>query len=169
MKIKVLCHSSLKIETEGKVIYVDPFKIKKEAHDANIIMITHSHYDHFSEEAIQKVKNETTKIVITEDLLNRALELGFAEKDIMIVLPNHMYSILDIEINTIPAYNTNKKFHPKENKWVGYLLNLENQKLYIAGDTDITTENKEVKCDIALVPIGRNVYNDLYRSCPTCK
>lgn len=154
MKIEILCHSSVKIEAEGNVIYSDPFRIKYAKNDADIIIITHSHYDHFSEEDILKIKNEKTKILITNDLLERTLELGFNKEDIIVVTPNNMYKLLGIEINTIPAYNTNKKFHPKENNWVGYILNLENKKVYIAGDTDITEENKNIKCDIALVPIG---------------
>lgn len=154
MDIKVLCHSSIKIEAEGKVIYLDPFKIKEDKNDADIIAITHSHYDHFSEEDINKVKKEGTKILVTTDLFAKAIELGFREKDITIVMPNNTYNVLGIEMNTVPAYNINKKFHPKENNWVGYILNLEEQSVYIAGDTDITEENKNVECDIALVPVG---------------
>lgn len=153
MKIEVLCHSSIKIISD-KIIYSDPFRIKEEKHDADLIIITHSHYDHFSEEDIKKVKKENTKICITNDLLERTINLGFSKDDIMIVAPNSSYELLGIKINTIPAYNINKKFHPKENNWVGYLLEIKNEIIYIAGDTDITEENKRVKCDIALVPIG---------------
>lgn len=160
MDIKVLCHSSIKINTEDRVIYIDPFRIKEETHDADIIAITHSHYDHFSEEDINKVKNERTKILVTKDLIDRTLELGFENEDITIVMPDNLYKIYDIKINTIPAYNINKKFHPKENNWVGYILALENKKVYIAGDTDITEENKKVECDIALVPIGGTYTTD---------
>ena len=153
MKIQVLCHSSIKIITD-KVIYLDPFRIEKENHDADIIMITHSHYDHFSEENINKIKNSSTKILVPSDLLSKTLELGFENENIIIVEPNNIYSVLNIEVQTIPAYNVNKKFHPKNNNWVGYILLIENKKVYIAGDTDITDENKLIKCDIALVPIG---------------
>jgi L-ascorbate metabolism protein UlaG (beta-lactamase superfamily) len=154
MNIEILCHSSIKIESQGKIIYSDPFRVKESKNDADIIIITHSHYDHFSEEDIIKVKNEKTKILVTNDLLEKTLELGFNKEDITVVIPNNVYQVLGIEINTIPAYNENKKFHPKTNNWVGYMLNLENQKIYVAGDTDVTEENKCLKCDIALVPIG---------------
>ena len=154
MNINVLCHSSIKIESEGKVIYLDPFQIKEEKNDADIIAITHSHYDHFSEKDINKIKNKETKIIITNDLLDRTLKLGFNKEDIIVVMPNNLYKVLDIKIETIPAYNINKKFHPKENNWIGYLITLEKQIIYIAGDTDVTEENKSVKCDIALVPVG---------------
>ena len=154
MEIEVLCHSSIKITTESEIVYIDPFRIKEEAHDADIIFITHSHYDHFSEEDITKIKNDNTKILVTTDLLERTLELGFYKEDIILVEPNNSYNLSNIKVNTIPAYNINKKFHPKENNWVGYLLNVEDKTVYIAGDTDITDENKQVKCDIALVPVG---------------
>lgn len=154
MDIKVLCHSSIKIEFSNIVIYSDPFKIKEELHDADIIVITHSHYDHFSEKDILKVKNEKTKILITRDLFEKTLELGFKKEDITVVVPNKEYTVFNIKVSTIPAYNTNKKFHPKENDWVGYLLNINEKIIYIAGDTDITQESKKVNCNIALVPIG---------------
>ena len=153
MKIEVLCHSSIRIEGENKIIYIDPYRIKEEKNDADIIFITHSHYDHFSEEDILKIKNENTQILVTTDLLERTIELGFKE-DITVVNPNNSYTVLDIEVNTIPAYNINKQFHPKENNWVGYILTIEGKSIYVAGDTDINEENKNVKCDIALLPVG---------------
>ena len=151
--IEVLCHSSIKFE-KGQVIYFDPFKINTNYNDADIIFITHSHYDHFSEDDILKIKKENTKIVIPEDLYNRSLELGFSEENILIVKPNEGYEVIGIKFKTIPAYNLNKNFHPKVNNWVGYLITLDNIVYYIAGDTDITKENKKVKCDVAFVPIG---------------
>lgn len=154
MKIEVLCHSSIRIETQGKIIYSDPFKINQSNNDADLIIITHSHYDHFSEEDILKVKNDKTKILVSSDVFERTLELGFKETDIILVMPNNIYKVLDLEISTIPAYNTNKKFHPKENNWVGYILDIENKKVYIAGDTDVNEDNLNIECDIALVPVG---------------
>ncbi len=151
--IEVLNHNCIKFN-KGKVIYTDPFQLKNHYNDADIILITHSHYDHFSEEDIEKVKNENTMICITEDLQDQTLALGFSKENIITVKPNETYSILGIEIKTIPAYNINKKFHPKENNWVGYLLNLQGKIYYVAGDTDITGENKNVSCDVAFVPVG---------------
>ena len=160
MDIRVLCHSSIRIEGEDKIIYLDPYRIKEEKNDADIIFITHSHYDHFSEEDINKVKNDNTKILITNDLVARTLELGFKEENITVVMPNNSYKVLDIEADTIPSYNINKQFHPKENNWVGYLLRIEGKRIYVAGDTDITDENKNVKCDIALIPVGGTYTTD---------
>lgn len=151
--IKVLCHSSIKFE-KGQVLYFDPFKVNKNYNDSDVIFITHSHYDHFSEEDILKVKKEGTKIVVTEDLYTRSLELGFNKGNILVVKPNEEYKVNGIEFKTVPAYNLNKNFHPKLNNWVGYIITLDGIVYYVAGDTDVTEENREVKCDVAFVPIG---------------
>ena len=151
--VEVLCHSSIKINKE-KVIYIDPFKIDKNYNDADIIFITHDHYDHYSEDDIDKVKKNDTVIVAPEELLTKLLRKGFRQDYIITVEPNEKYMVEEIKFETIPAYNTNKQFHPKENGWVGYVLELNGNKYYIAGDTDITEENKKVKCDVAFVPVG---------------
>ena len=152
-KIEVLCHSSIKI-TKGSIIYFDPFKINKEYHDADIIFITHSHYDHYSEEDINTVRKEDTQIVAPLDLLDNLLTLGFTKNNITLVKPNETYTVKGLSFKTIPAYNTNKNFHPKANNWVGYLVTIDNMTYYIAGDTDITEENRKVSCDVAFIPIG---------------
>ena len=151
--IEVLYHTSIKIN-KGVTIYFDPFKIDREYHDADIIFITHSHYDHYSEEDILKVRKESTHVVAPVDLLDNLLTLGFTKESITIVKPNENYNVNGLTFKTVPAYNTNKNFHPKSNNWVGYLLTLNDTVYYIAGDTDITEENKQVKCDVAFVPIG---------------
>lgn len=151
--ISVLYHSSIKIE-KGKTIYIDPFKIQEKYADADIIFITHDHFDHYSEEDIEKIRKNDTLIIIPEDLLPKVLENGFLRENIITVEPNNNYSVEEIEFETIPSYNTNKQFHPKENGWVGYIINIEKVRYYIAGDTDITEENKKVKCDVAFVPVG---------------
>ena len=150
--IQVLYHSSIKINIE-KVIYMDPFKIEDDCHDADIIFITHSHYDHYSEEDIKKIIKEDTKIVVTNDLQETASKLT-NEENVISVQPNEKHCVEGISFETIPAYNINKKFHPKQNNWVGYVIELNGLKYYIAGDTDITDENKKVKCDVAFVPVG---------------
>lgn len=152
--IECLGHSTIKINKKNKIIYIDPYNISDGINDADYIFITHNHYDHFSEEDIKKVKNNETIIIITEDLYTNTLKLGFNGMNIVTVKPNKNYQVEGIKFTTIPAYNTNKTFHPKENEWVGYIIELEGSKYYIAGDTDITEESKKVKCDVAFVPVG---------------
>lgn len=150
--IQVLYHSSIKINRE-KVIYIDPFKIDNDYHDADIVFITHSHFDHYSEEDIDKIIKENTKLIVTEDLEQKVLE-KVKKENIICVQPEKNYLVDGINFETIPAYNTNKQFHPKANNWVGYVIELNGIKYYFAGDTDITEENKKVKCDVAFVPVG---------------
>ena len=151
--IEVLYHSSIRINKE-KTIYIDPFKIDRNYNDADIVFITHDHYDHYSEEDIDKVINENTTIIIPEELLTKLLKKGINKNAIITVEPNKNYMVQGIKFETISAYNTNKTFHPKENGWVGYIIIINGIRYYIAGDTDITEENKQVKCDVAFVPVG---------------
>ena len=151
--IEVLYHSSIRI-SKNKVIYIDPFKIDKDYNDADIVFITHDHFDHYSEEDIDKVINENTTIIIPEELLTKLLKKGINKNAIITVEPNEKYVVQGLKFETIPAYNTNKTFHPKKNGWVGYIIIINGIRYYIAGDTDITEENRKVKCDVAFVPVG---------------
>ncbi len=151
--IEVLCHSAIRMRKE-QVIYIDPFKIDKNYNDGDIIFITHDHFDHYSEEDIEKVKKENTIIVIPEGLYEKVLNQGFKRENIIKVKPNEKFNIKNIKCETIPAYNVNKKFHPMVNGWVGYILEIQGIRYYIAGDTDKTVENRKVICDVAFVPVG---------------
>ena len=151
--IEVLYHSSIRI-SKNKIIYIDPFKIDKNYNDADIVFITHDHFDHYSEEYIDKVINENTTIIIPEEMLTKILRKGINKNAVITVESNKEYMVQGIKFETIPAYNTNKTFHPKENDWVGYIITLDGIRYYIAGDTDITEENRKVKCDVAFVPVG---------------
>lgn len=150
--ISLNCQSSIKI-TSDKIIYFDPYKIEEEVHDADLIFITHDHYDHYDVESIKKIMKDTTKIIIPDKMAPTVL-MTFNSKNITGVLPNNNYELEGIPVETIPSYNTNKEYHPKNNNWVGYIITLNDERIYISGDTDITDENKQVKCDIALIPIG---------------
>ena len=152
-KIEVLTHSSIKI-SKNKIIYVDPFNIEKNYNDADTIFITHSHYDHYSEKDIEKVRKENTFFVVPEDVKNELLHKGISNDKIISVKPNQTGEILGIKFEVIPAYNVNKKFHPKENNWVGYIIEIDGTRYYIAGDTDINEDNLKVKCDACFVPVG---------------
>lgn len=152
--INVLCHSAIRLEIDNKIIYIDPYSLTSNANDADLIFITHDHYDHFSIEDIKKTEKSNTIFIIPESMLENAIKSGIKENRIIKIKPNQNYKYENLKIETIPAYNVNKKFHPKENNWVGYLIEYNNVVYYIAGDTDITNENKKVKCDIAFVPIG---------------
>lgn len=150
--LTVNCQSSIKITGE-KIIYFDPLKVE-ESHDADLILITHSHWDHFSKEDILKIKKETTKIIAPKDSKEEILTLGFTESNIYIVEPDEEFSLHGILIKTVPAYNKSKTFHPKENKWLGYVVKIEDTIYYVMGDTDALEENKNITCDVLCIPIG---------------
>lgn len=150
--LTVNCQSSIKITGE-KIIYFDPLKVE-ESHDADLILITHSHWDHFSKEDILKIKKESTKIIAPKDSKEEILTLGFTESNIYIVEPDEEFSLHGILIKTVPAYNKSKTFHPKENKWLGYVVKIEDTIYYVMGDTDALEENKNITCDVLCIPIG---------------
>ena len=149
--IELIIHSCIKFSGD-KIIYFDPFKIKEEKHDADIIFITHSHYDHYSIDDINKVKNNNTILVVPLSMKDDIKSNNYS--NVIYVEPNKSYNIEDINFDTIPSYNTNKQYHKKENNWVGYIITINNIKYYIAGDTDETDENMKVNCDVAFLPIG---------------
>ena len=150
--VEVLCHNSIKI-TEESIIYIDPFKIDKEYHDADYIFFTHSHYDHFSPEDIGKVKKESTVFIVTEDIKEEAEKL-FGKENVLAVVPNENYHVHELNFKTTYAYNLSKTFHPKENRWVGYIIQVNHKTYYIAGDTDNIEEIQNIECDEAFIPIG---------------
>ena len=147
MEFKLNAQSSIKITTDRK-IYFDPYLIEEETHDADYIFITHDHYDHLDVDSINKIIKEDTIIIMP-----KSIDKKF-DNYVLKVVPNNEYIIDDLKFKTIPSYNTNKPFHKKEYDWVGYILELDEKDIYVAGDTDITEENKNVSCDIAFVPIG---------------
>ena len=152
--IEVFTQSSIRIRCDAGTVYADPFRMKISPHDADIVLITHDHYDHFSPEDLAKVINPATILVVPEKVADKAAAFSAQVKAIETVLPGQQYQIAGLSLETVPSYNRIKPFHPKKNGWVGYLLDLDGQRVFIAGDTDKTTENSTVQCDIALVPVG---------------
>ena len=149
-----LNHACIRFDFGGTIIYTDPFNLTESRNDADIILITHSHFDHYSIEDIAKVIKEDTIVVLPEKVDGKEL-LQFGDKvSTLKVLPSDLYNVKNIKFETIPAYNVNKAFHKKEFGWVGYILEYDGIKFYVAGDTDITAENRKVKCDVAFVPVG---------------
>ena len=142
-----LGHDTFKITGE-KVIYTDPFKIKK-ADSADIILITHEHYDHCSPEDVKKIQGPNTVIVTVADCAKKL------SGKIKIVKPGDKINVEGIKIEAVPSYNTNKQFHQKNRGWVGYIFTVKGQRIYIAGDTDYIPEMKTFKnIDIALLPVS---------------
>lgn len=159
IEISWLGHDSFKINFT-KLIYTDPFRLREGLEPADLILITHDHYDHCSPDDIIKILKDDTLIFCTPDCLSRLSRLE--KGDVKVIAPGEKIKISEmIEIEAIPAYNTNKfrsprqPFHPKENEWVGYIIKLRDKRIYLAGDTDFIPEMKELKgIDVALVPVS---------------
>jgi L-ascorbate metabolism protein UlaG (beta-lactamase superfamily) len=159
IEINWLGHSGFLIEN-SKIIYIDPYKIKEGMKKADIILLSHSHYDHCSLEDMNKIIKEGTIILAPADCQSK-IARSKVKVNIKIVEPGQEIDMGNIKISIFPAYNIDKSFHPKEEGWVGYILKGEKFLIYHAGDTDVIPEMQKLtgykqpnKEFIALLPIG---------------
>ena len=161
-RIRVLTHSAIRIESEdGLVLYFDPFDLDAASHDADFVLITHAHYDHYSPEDIAKVANPGTTVVCPAVMAEEVAELGMA--DVIALAPGERCDRAGISVEAVPAYNAASErlgFHPRENQWVGYVVIVDGARIYVAGDTDDTPEARAVVCDVALLPVGGTYTTD---------
>ena len=151
-KITVNFHSSIRVDA-GKILYFDPFKITEGVNDADYIFITHDHYDHFSVVDIKKLANADTIYVVTENM-ERKVRANIDSNRIFLVKQAEQYDIEGLKFETVAAYNKLKPFHSRKDGWCGYIVDVDGERVYVAGDTDFTKEASDVKCDVAVVPIG---------------
>ncbi len=159
VEIKWLGHAGFLIKN-SKVIYVDPYNIRDGSEKADLILITHSHYDHCSVADIQKIVKEDTKIILTADSQSKITRFDVPIK-IEIIETGQEIDLHDVKISAVPAYNTDKHFHPKDEAWIGYLIKMNNVIIYHAGDTDVIPEmqkltgyKQEGTEFVALLPVG---------------
>ena len=151
-----IAHDTFRIQG-SKLIYTDPFKVTKRD-EADIVLISHEHFDHLSPEDLQKVVGPKTTIVASTSCKSGLK--GMKVKEMKFLVPGDKVKIDTVEIEAVPAYNVNKfrepghVFHPKENKNLGFVFQMEGTRVYFAGDTDFIPEMKSIKCDIALLPIS---------------
>ena len=155
IEINWLGHAAFRIKDKnGKTIYIDPFQLANKNYEkSDIIFITHPHYDHCSIEDIKKIIKKDTLVVSTSDVNSKIRKVG-DNLNVKIVEPNQKLEVLGIKIETIPAYNIGEEFHPKNNFWLGYIIEINGIKIYHSGDCDIIPEMNTIKTDIALLPVG---------------
>lgn len=151
--ITINTHSSIRFAWDDMVYYVDPFQITEEAHDADFVLFTHDHFDHFDPDSIEKIINEYTLFVCPAPM-EAQVKAAVGSHDVIPVVPDEFYEDGPMEFDTVPAYNIDKDFHPEVAGWVGYVFHLGEFRLYIAGDTDATDEAKDVSADVAMIPVG---------------
>lgn len=154
--VRVLIHSSIRIESEnGTVLYSDPYDLVDETHDADVVFITHGHYDHLSPEDYARVAKPETVVVAPAVLESEVAALSAGS--VVLLNVGDTTEVRGIKVEAVPAYNIQPErlqFHPKENKWLGYILTIDGATYYIAGDTDQNEDNETISCDVALIPIG---------------
>jgi len=151
--IFVNTRSSIKI-TGTKTVYFDPLDIEGEPHDADMIFVTHEHYDHFSPDDIRKVCKADTQIVVPFTMLDMVVESKFPVWALHGISPLQTENYDRVKCQGIPAYNMDKPYHSKNKNWIGYLVELDGKTYYAMGDTDVTLEAKAVDADVVFVPIG---------------
>lgn len=158
LKLTFFAHASIAIEYEGRVIYVDPVKENAEYEKlpkADMILVTHSHYDHFDMAAIEAVQKEDTRI-----LLDKTSAEGF-QGDCYTMLPGAVAEPFeDIRVEAVAAYNTSEhqlQFHPKEREDCGYVVTLGGDvRIYVSGDTEPTPEQAALQnIDIAFICVNQ--------------
>jgi len=148
ISIAWLGHATFKIDIDGRILYIDPWKVEAAAGDGDIVLVSHSHYDHYSQEDIRKVASEDAVLVASSDVV-------IAEGAGISLEPGKSTVQQDITIEGIPAYNIGKEFHPRGNNWLGFIIQAGGKRIYYAGDTDVTNEMKNLKdIDCALLPVG---------------
>ncbi len=157
IKIRWLGHDSFVLDSDIKII-IDPYKITR--HDkADLVLVSHNHFDHLSVDDLKNVCTEKTVIVAANECIN--MITGFAFKEKIGILPGQEKTILGTKIRAVPAYNldkinpdTRKPFHPKEDNKVGFVIQMGDVVIYHTGDTDLIPEMADIQPDIALVPVS---------------
>jgi L-ascorbate metabolism protein UlaG (beta-lactamase superfamily) len=142
--------SAMRFAGEGLTVYIDPWGTAAER-EADVIFITHAHADHFQPQEIERLSKDGTEIVAPSDV---AKELS---GEVTPVAPGDSIEVSGIKVQAVPAYNVHPdrlEYHPKANRWVGYILELQGTTYYHAGDTDHAPELDDVSADVAFLPIG---------------
>jgi L-ascorbate metabolism protein UlaG (beta-lactamase superfamily) len=159
VNIEFLGHSGFLISSETKKIAIDPYNVSDHISKVDLILITHSHYDHCSIKDIEKISKEGTTAIITADSQSKITKVKNLE--IQIIESGDEIKLGNIKIEAIPAYNIDKEFHPKREGWLGYIIKFKNVIIYHAGDTDkipemknLTGYGKHGNDFIALLPVS---------------
>jgi L-ascorbate metabolism protein UlaG (beta-lactamase superfamily) len=149
-RIKWLGHDGFAITADDLTLMIDPFQVEGDR-KADIILVTHAHYDHCSVEDVVKLATPAT-VIVTEP--ESAGKLAGRGGDIRVVKPGDSLEVSGIPIEAVAAYNIDKTFHPKANNWLGFIVTIDGKRIYHAGDTDLIPEMNDLSVDIALLPVS---------------
>ena len=147
-----LGHASFRLDGPP-VIYFDPVDIGSEPPPADIILISHPHGDHYSVPDIKSISGPETVVITIPDIAGTFETLDVEYAEVRAAQPGEQMTVGSVEIETVPAYNIGKDYHPKESGYLGFIVTLEGERLYFAGDTSRIPEMTDIDCDVALLPI----------------
>ena len=156
IKIQWTGHDGYRLDTNNKIIYIDPFKLVQKYHnknDADILCISHNHFDHLNVQDINNIINVNTKLICSQEC-TKVLKENYSKNEIIPLKPGESLDFENIKIEVTRAYNTNKEYHPKEDNKIGFVLHMDKLKIYHAGDTDLIPEMNDIDADVALVPVS---------------
>ncbi len=142
-----LGHDSFRIDG-ALVIYLDPWKLPIGSPEADLILISHDHFDHCSTEDVESVRGDDTLLAANPSAVPN-LKLP-----VRIMHPGEMLEHRGVTIEALPAYNIGKTFHPKGADHLGFILTIDGERVYFAGDTDIIPEMTGLTCDVAMLPVS---------------
>ncbi len=142
-----LGHDAFRLDYAGGAIYFDPFEIQG-GPTASLVLASHEHFDHCVAEIIQSISGPDT-VVVTEPQC--AAKLGGGAR---VMKPGQEIEVQGVQVRAVPAYNTDKDFHPKANDWLGFVVTVDGVSIYHAGDTDHIPEMAELDVDVALLPVS---------------
>jgi L-ascorbate metabolism protein UlaG (beta-lactamase superfamily) len=145
--LRWLGHDGFAVTGGGQTVVFDPYQIH-ESISADVVLVTHPHYDHCSPEDVAKVSHAKT-VIVTES--ESAAKL---KGDVRIVAPGDRLTVGPVSIEAVAAYNTDKTFHPRAKNWLGFVVTLDGIRIYHAGDTDLIPEMDDIQCDVALLPVS---------------
>jgi L-ascorbate metabolism protein UlaG (beta-lactamase superfamily) len=152
-KLHWLGHSSFRFDG-SKIIYFDPWKLLAGAKKADIICVSHGHFDHFSKDDIAIISSKETVIVTTAAVARQLKGAKLSCKEVKALSPGETFDAGSVSIKAVASYNTNKDFHPKKSNNVGFIVTVDGISIYHAGDTDDIPEMEGCRCDIALLPVS---------------
>jgi L-ascorbate metabolism protein UlaG (beta-lactamase superfamily) len=162
VEVRWLGHASFRISGRDGVAYIDPWKLSSIPHDADVIVVSHSHFDHCSPADVRKVSRDDTVIIAPSDVIEK---LGATNA----AAPGESLTIRGITVETVAAYNVNKSFHPRNNNWLGVVITIDGTRIYYSGDTDLVPEMSELAdIDLALLPVGGTYTLDADEAAKAC-